>query len=110
MLFLCLKQKGAPYSTKAGQVEIFNDETDRFCWKKLVIIRKSGAFSTFKDFMYPANFFDAGVKLFSRFDSTAGDLDGAVMRRFRIFAEGSKVEFETVVVRFHRYDVLRTLK
>ncbi|MGX8698613.1 MAG: ABC transporter substrate-binding protein, partial [bacterium] len=70
MMIQMLRQKGAGYSTAAGDIEIFNDTTRELL---LEIAAHAGtrAFSTFKISSYPANFLNAGQCLFA-VDSTAG--------------------------------------
>ncbi|WP_286209532.1 ABC transporter substrate-binding protein [Dubosiella newyorkensis] len=103
MLISMLKQKGAPYSTQAGQVEIFNDETTNLL-EEIGDHTKSGAFSTFKISGYPANFLNAGQALFA-IDSTAGATWMGADAPLSDIAEDSKVEFETVVRPIPQYDV-----
>ena len=70
MMIQMLRQKGAPYSTAAGEILIFNDATKDI----LFTVRDhvaNGAFSTFKISSYPGNFLNAGQCIFA-VDSTAG--------------------------------------
>ena len=70
MTIQMLRQKNAPYSTDAGEIQIFNDTTKEI----LFTIRDhvaTGAFSTFKISSYPGNFLNAGQCIFA-VDSTAG--------------------------------------
>ena len=70
MMISMLKQKGAPYSTDAGGILIFNDTTKELL-ETVYGHAKSGAFSTFAISSYPANFLNAGQCVFA-IDSTAG--------------------------------------
>lgn len=70
MMIQYLKQCGAPYSTEAGDVELFNDTTRAFLYE-IASHAKTGAFSTFQISSYPANFLNAGQCVFA-VDSTAG--------------------------------------
>ncbi len=70
MMIQYLQQKGAGYSTPAGDILIFNDDTEDFLYTIAGHVGK-GAFSTFKISSYPANFLNAGQCLFA-VDSTAG--------------------------------------
>ena len=70
MMIQYLKQCGAPYSTDAGEVELFSDETRAFLYE-IASHARTGAFSTFQISSYPANFLNAGQCVFA-VDSTAG--------------------------------------
>ena len=70
MMISMLKQKGAPYSTDAGEILIFSDETKKLL-ETVYAHARSGAFSTFAISSYPANFLNAGQCVFA-VDSTAG--------------------------------------
>ena len=70
MMISMLRQKGAPYSTEAGEIQIFNDTTKELIYE-IGKHAKSGAFSTFQISSYPANFLNAGQCIFA-IDSTAG--------------------------------------
>ena len=70
MMITMLKQLDAPYSTKDGEVQIFNDTT-RSLLKEIFKHAKSRAFSTFAISSYPGNFLNAGQCIFA-IDSTAG--------------------------------------
>ena len=70
MMIQMLRQRGADYSTSAGEVRIFNDTTRQI----LMTVRDhvaAGSFSTFKISSYPGNFLNAGQCVFA-VDSTAG--------------------------------------
>ncbi len=70
MMIQMLRQKGAPYSTDAGTVEIFNDTT-RALLQEIASHVEKRSFNTFKQAGYPANFLNAGQCIFA-IDSTAG--------------------------------------
>jgi len=70
MMISMLKQLGAPYSTDAGEILIFNDMTKELL-EEIYIHGKSRAFSTFAISSYPGNFLNAGQCIFA-IDSTAG--------------------------------------
>ena len=70
MMISMLKQLGAPYSTDAGEILIFNDTTKELL-EEIYIHGKSRAFSTFAISSYPGNFLNAGQCIFA-IDSTAG--------------------------------------
>ena len=70
MMIQMLKQKGYDYTTDAGDVLLFNDNTKGLLYE---ISKHAGtrAFSTFKISSYPGNFINAGQCIFG-IDSTAG--------------------------------------
>ena len=70
MMISMLKQLDAPYSTDAGEIQIFSDTTKDIL-RTVYDHAKSGAFSTFAISSYPANFLNAGQCIFA-IDSTAG--------------------------------------
>ncbi len=70
MMIQMLRQKGAPYSTGAGEILIFNDVTRELLRTVRDHVQK-GSFSTFKISSYPGNFLNAGQCVFA-VDSTAG--------------------------------------
>ena len=70
MMISMLKQLGAPYSTEAGEVLIFNDTTKKLL-TEIYGHAKTRAFSTFAISSYPGNFLNAGQCIFA-LDSTAG--------------------------------------
>ena len=95
MMIQYLRQKGAGYSTAAGEILIFNEETKAFL-KEIQAHASSKAFSTFKISSYPANFLNAGQCIFAC-DSTAGATwMGADAPLIDIAAE-NLVPFETAV-------------
>lgn len=70
MMIQMLKQKGYDFTTDAGDVLLFNDNTKGLLYE---ISKHAGtrAFSTFKISSYPGNFINAGQCIFG-IDSTAG--------------------------------------
>ena len=70
MMIQLLRQRGAGYSTAAGDVLLFNDDVKALLYEIASHV-KTGAFSTFKISSYPANFLNAGQCVFA-VDSTAG--------------------------------------
>ncbi len=102
MMIQMLEQKGAGYSTKDGEILLFNDTTADL----LHTIAGHGAtraFSTFKISSYPANFLCAGQCLFA-VDSTAGATwMGSDAPLSDISAE-KRVEFETAVMTVPQFD------
>ncbi len=70
MMISMLKQLGAPYSTEAGEIQIFNDTTTELL-QEIYRHGQSRAFSTFGISSYPGNFLNAGQCIFA-IDSTAG--------------------------------------
>ena len=102
MMIQMLRQKDAPYSTDAGEIGIFSDET-REILLDLVPHVKNGAFSTFKISSYPANFLNAGQCIFA-IDSTAGATWMGTNAPLIDIAEEALVEFETAVRPIPQYD------
>ncbi|MBQ9198431.1 MAG: extracellular solute-binding protein [Clostridia bacterium] len=70
MMIQMLRQLNAPYSTDAGEIQIFNDTTKQLLYTVRDHVQ-TGAFSTFKISSYPGNFLNAGQCVFA-VDSTAG--------------------------------------
>ena len=102
MMIQMLRQRDAGYSTKNGQVLIFNDTTEEI----LTTIAKhveNGAFSTFKINGYPANFLNAGQCIFA-IDSTAGATWMGSDAPLIDIAEDKLVQFETKVMLIPQYD------
>ena len=96
MMIQLLRQRGAGYSTDAGEILIFNDDTRDILKSIAPHARKGGAFSTFKKDGYPANFLNAGQCVFA-VDSTAGATwMGSDAPLLDIAAE-KLVKFETAV-------------
>lgn len=102
MMIQMLKQRSAGYSTELGEIQLFNDTTEEI----LQIIAqhaKSGAFNTFKQVGYPANFLNAGQCIFA-IDSTAGATWMGSNAPLVDIAEEKLVQFETVVMSIPQYD------
>ena len=102
MMIQMLAQKGAGYSSSAGQILIFNDTT-RDILKTIAANAKSGAFSTFKISSYPANFLNKGQCIFA-VDSTAGSTWMGADAPLSDVHHGSVVDFETVVMPIPQFD------
>ena len=96
MLIQLCKQKGSGYSTAAGDILLFNDDTKEF----LYTIAKhagTGAFSTFKISSYPGNFLNAGQCLFA-LDSTGGSTWIGTHAPLMDISPDKVVDFETAVL------------
>ena len=102
MMISMLKQKGAGYSTDAGEIEIFNDTTKELLYT-VAEHGKTRAFSTFKISSYPANFLNAGQCIFA-IDSTAGATWMGTDAPLCDIAEEKIVKFETVVMELPQFD------
>lgn len=102
MMIQMLKQKGAGYSTAAGEIELFNDTTTELLYTVADHV-KNGAFSTFKISSYPANFLDAGQCVFA-IDSTAGATWMGAQAPLSDISEESFVDFETEVMMIPQFD------
>ncbi len=102
MMIQMLRQKGAGYSTDAGDVQIFNDTTEELLYT-IAEHTGSGAFSTFKISGYPANFLNAGQCVFA-VDSTAGATWMGSDAPLIDIAEESLTDFEIAVRPVPQYD------
>ena len=102
MMIQMLKQKGAGYSTDAGEIQIFNDVTKELLYT-VAEHAKTGAFSTFKISSYPANFLNAGQCLFA-VDSTAGATWMGTYAPLSDISADKFVEFETEVMTIPQFD------
>ena len=102
MMIQMLRQKGAGYSTDAGEIQIFNDTT-RELLLEISSHVKTGAFSTFKISSYPANFLNAGQCVFA-VDSTAGATWMGSNAPLSDISEDQFTEFETVVMAVPQFD------
>ena len=96
MMIQWLKQLNAGYSTEAGEILIFNDDTRNILKTIASHAKKGGAFSTFKKDGYPANFLNAGQCVFA-VDSTAGSTWMGSDAPLVDIAEEKLVRFETAV-------------
>lgn len=102
MMIQMLKQKGAGYSTDAGEIQIFNDTTKELLYTIGTHV-ETGAFSTFKISSYPANFLNAGQCIFA-IDSTAGATWMGTNAPLLDISEDALVEFETEVMPIPQFD------
>ena len=102
MMISQLRQKGAPYSTDEGDIEIFNDTTTDLLMT-IAQHARSGAFSTFKISSYPGNFLNAGQCIFA-IDSTAGATWMGSDAPLSDIAEDNKKQFTTVVRPIPQFD------
>ncbi len=96
MLIQLCKQKGSGYSTAAGEILLFNDDTREFLYT-IAEHAKTGAFSTFKISSYPGNFLNAGQCLFA-LDSTGGSTWIGTHAPLMDISPDKVVEFETAVL------------
>ncbi len=102
MMIQMLRQKGAGYSTQAGEIQLFNDTTKELLYT-IAEHGRTGAFSTFKISSYPANFLNAGQCIFA-IDSTAGATWMGSDAPLCDIAEDKLVQFETVVMELPQFD------
>ena len=102
MMIQLLRQKGAGYSTAAGEILIFNDTTKELLYEIASHV-KNGAFSTFKISSYPANFLNAGQCIFA-VDSTAGSTWIGTNAPLLDISPDKLVEFETAVFPVPQFD------
>ena len=102
MMIQMLRQKGAGYSTSAGEIQIFNDTTRELLYGIADHV-KNGAFSTFKISSYPANFLNAGQCLFA-VDSTAGATWIGTDAPLLDISPDKLVKFETAVRPVPQFD------
>ncbi len=102
MMIQMLKQKDAGYSTKEGEMLLFNDTTKELLYT-IAEHAKTGAFSTFKISSYPANFLNAGQCIFA-VDSTAGATWMGTEAPLCDISEDKIVEFETEVRMIPQFD------
>jgi len=72
MMITYLKQMGAEYSNDNGDILVFNDTAKDFLLC-LADAKKDGAFDTFDNVGYPANYLNRGQCIFA-IDSTAGSM------------------------------------
>jgi len=102
MMIQMLRQLDAGYSTDAGEIQIFNDNTKEIL-QTVAEHAATGAFSTFKISSYPANFLNAGQCIFA-IDSTAGATWMGSEAPLIDIAEDKLVQFETVIRPIPQYD------
>ena len=96
MLIQLCKQKGSGYSTAAGEVLLFNDDTKEFLYA-IAEHAKTGAFSTFKISSYPGNFLNAGQCIFA-LASTGGSTWIGTHAPLMDISPDKVVDFETAVL------------
>ena len=102
MMIQMLRQLDAGYSTNQGEIQIFNDTTAQIL-ATVAQHAKTGAFNTFKQVGYPANFLNAGQCIFA-IDSTAGATWMGSNAPLVDIAPEKLVQFETVVMPIPQYD------
>lgn len=102
MMIQMLRQKGADYSTEAGDILLFHDIT-RELLMEIARHTGTGAFSTFKISGYPANFLNAGQCIFA-IDSTAGATWMGTNAPLIDISQDKLVEFETAVMTIPQFD------
>ena len=102
MMIQMLAQRGAGYSTEAGEILLFNDTTEEIL-SAVAAHADSGAFNTFKLAGYPANFLNAGQCIFA-IDSTAGATWMGSDAPLVDIAEEKLVQFETAVMAIPQFD------
>ncbi len=102
MMIQMLAQQGLPYSTDAGEIQIFNDDTAALLYKINEAAEKD-VFSTFKISSYPGNYFNRGQCLFA-IDSTAGASWMGSHAPLIDIPEEDLVDFETVVMPIPQFD------
>ena len=102
MMIQMLKQKGAPYSTVFGEIQIFNETTAEIL-EEVAKHCELKSFDTFKYTGYPANKLNMGQCIFA-IDSTAGATWMGCDAPLIDVPEENMVEFETVVMTVPQYD------
>ena len=102
MMIQVLKQQKAGYSTAAGDIQIFNEDTKEFLYTIAEHV-KTRAFSTFGISSYPGNYFNAGQCIFA-IDSTAGATWIGSHAPLHDISEDKVVDFETVVMPIPQFD------
>ncbi|MBO4931341.1 MAG: extracellular solute-binding protein [Clostridia bacterium] len=102
MMIQMLRQKGADYSTDAGDILIFNDTTEELLYT-VAEHAETGAFTMFKISSYPANFLNAGQCIFA-VDSTAGATWMGTDAPLSDISEENLVRFETAVRMIPQFD------
>ncbi len=102
MMIQMLAQKNAPYSTDAGEILIFNEETESLLYRINQASEKD-IFSTFKISSYPGNYINRGQCIFA-IDSTAGASWMGCHAPLQDIPEEDLVEFEMVVMPIPQFD------
>ena len=102
MMIQMLRQKGAGFTTEAGEVLLFNQDTREIL---LEIAKHAGsrAFSTFSISGYPGNWLNAGQCIFA-VDSTAGATWMGTDAPLLDIPEEQLVDFEMVVLPIPQFD------
>ena len=103
MMIQMLKEKDAGYSAADGTVLLFNDTTKELLYTIAEHV-ESRAFDTFKHVSYPANFLNAGQRVFA-VDSTAGATWMGSDAPLVDIPPERVVEFETAVLPVPQFDV-----
>ena len=102
MMIQMLRQLDAGYSTQAGEILLFNDQTTELL-NTIAGHVETGAFSTFKISSYPANYLNAGQCVFA-VDSTAGATWMGSDAPLSDISEDKVVQFETEVRMVPQFD------
>ncbi len=102
MMISMLRQKGAGYSTDAGEILIFNDTT-REILEEIYLHARNRSFTTFAISGYPANYLNAGQCIFA-VDSTAGATWMGSKAPLLDIPEDKLISFETVVRPIPQFD------
>ena len=102
MMIQMLEQRGGAYSTDEGDILAFNDTTESILIE-IAENAEAGAFHTFKNVSYPANYLNSGRCIFA-IDSTAGATWMGSSSPQSDIPEESIVNFETVVLPIPQYD------
>jgi multiple sugar transport system substrate-binding protein len=102
MMITQLKQLGAGYSTKLGQIDLFHKTTGQLL-TAVAEHTEAGAFSTFKISGYPANFLNAGQCIFA-IDSSAGATWMGSNAPLIDIAQDKLQQFETEVMLIPQFD------
>ena len=96
MMIQLTKQKGSGYSTAAGDILLFNDDTREILYT-IAEHAATKAFSTFKISSYPGNFLNAGQCVMA-LDSTGGSTWIGTHAPLMDISPDKVVDFETVVL------------
>ena len=102
MMIQMLRQKGAGYTTAAGELLLFN-ETTRELLLEIAVHARSRAFSTFSISGYPGNWLNAGQCIFA-VDSTAGATWMGTDAPLLDIPEEQLVDFEMAVLPIPQFD------
>ncbi len=102
MMIQMLRQKGAGFTTEAGEVLLFNQDT-REILLEIAVHARSRAFSTFSISSYPGNWLNAGQCIFA-VDSTAGATWMGTDAPLLDIPEEQLVDFEMVVLPVPQFD------